>query len=100
MKELLFALFGYIGVIAVILGLIVLVLNLANKIFGIVKYIIMYRQYCKNKDLYDIKDNVIIGKDGRVRYSCFGTIDEKIDVLNKALNHLEDLRNFQEEHEV
>lgn len=62
--------FGYVGVVVIILLLFVLMLYLTNKAFKIVKYIIMYREYSKNKVLYDIKNNVIVSKKGNIRYSC------------------------------
>lgn len=97
MKDILFVMFGYVGVVVIILLLFLLMLYLANKVFNIVKYIIMYREYSKNKDLYDIKNNVIVSKKGNVRYSCVGSVDEQIEILSKAIKYLKDIKKMQED---
>lgn len=97
MKNILFMLFGYIGMIIIVLSLFLGMCYLANKAFNIVKYIIMYRQYSKNKDLYDIRNNVIIGKDGNIQYSCAGSVEEEIEIVKKGLKHLESIKKMQDD---
>lgn len=97
MKNILFMLFGYIGVAVIVLSLFLLTLYLLNKSFNIVKYIIMYREYSKNEDLYDIRNNVIISKSGNIRYSCAGNLNEQIEILDKALKHLKDVQKMNDD---
>lgn len=50
-KDLLFAIFGYVGVVAIILGLIWFILELLNKIFKFSKYMVLYRKYKRERDI-------------------------------------------------
>jgi DNA polymerase I-like protein with 3'-5' exonuclease and polymerase domains len=96
-KDILFEAIGYVGVTLIILGLIWAVLELINKLFHIVKYIIMYRQYSKDEELYKNKNNLIITKYGNILYSCSTTsLEDEIEILVKALDnckHKKELRD-------
>ena len=63
-----------------------------NRLFKISKYLIMYHEYKRREDLYDLKNKLIVSKDGSISYSCVGDIDEQIDILNKARKKIEKLR--------
>lgn len=94
MKDILFMIFEYLGVIFVILLLLLLITYLLNKITRATKYIIMYHEYKKNKELYNIRNNLIISKNGKIAYSCTGDFDEQIEILNKAISHIEYLKKL------
>ena len=79
-KNILFNAFIIIGLTATCLVLICCVLKLLNRLFKFSKYIIMYFEYKRNNDLYDLKDKVIVAKDGHISYSCVDGLDEQITV--------------------
>lgn len=88
-KDVLFAVFGYVGVIAIILVFIWVVLELLNRIFKFSKYIIMYHTFKKNKELYVNKSNIIVNKHGKILYSCADTdIQTTINILDAAISRL------------
>jgi hypothetical protein len=98
-KNILFSIFGYAGVIAIILVLMWVILEFANRFFKIVKYIIMYRQYAKEKELYENRDNVIINKNGEVLYSCAtSSIEQTISTLKKAIDSQERLKQLRDKY--
>lgn len=97
MKNIMFNLFGYVGFIFLIVILIFLIIELLNKLLKSGKYIIMYYEFKKNEELYDIRNNVVVHKNGSVRYSCVGTLEEKIEILNKAIKQLESLKELKDE---
>ncbi len=86
-KNILFNVLIVVGLIAIILTAIWWLLELLNKIFNFSKYIIMYHQYKKKEDLYDLRNKVIVAKDGEISYSCVGDIDEQIVILNKGIEN-------------
>ena len=57
-KNFLFNAFILIGLITVFLALIWCMLELLNRIFKFTKYIIMYKTYKRNVELYSLKDKV------------------------------------------
>lgn len=69
-----------------------------NKIFKFTKYIIMYRQYKRNEELYDVKDKLIVSKDGCISYSCISDLDEQIKILNKAIRKIEETKRLREKY--
>lgn len=88
-------LFNVLGIalaLAIIFLLIWWILEALNRLFKISKYIIMYHEYKRREDLYDLKNKLIVSKDGSISYSCVGDIDEQIDILNKARKKIEKLR--------
>lgn len=95
-KNILFNILVIIGLIAIILTAIWWTLELLNKMFKFTKYIIMYYQYKKKEDLYDLRNKVIVSKDGEVSYSCVGDIDEEIKILNKGIKYCEKIKNLNE----
>ena len=96
-KDMLFAVFGYVSVIALILILLWVALEFLNRIFKFTKYIIMYHQYKRDRELYSNKNNIIISQDGNIRYSCHNkSIDELITTLNKSISKLEAKKKLQE----
>lgn len=95
-KNILFNILVIIGLIAIILTAIWWTLELLNKMFKFTKYIIMYYQYKKKEDLYDLRNKVIVSKDGEVSYSCVGDIDEEIKILNKGIKYCDKIKNLNE----
>lgn len=92
-KDILFSIFGYLGVTAIILALILVILQLANRIFKISKYIIMYQYYKKDKELYVNRNNLIINKNGKILYSCnVMKADEQIEVLEKSIDYINNMK--------
>ena len=84
-KDTLFNVLGIVGLLAIILLFIWWILELLNRLFKISKYIIMYHEYKRREDLYDLKNKVIVSKDGSISYSRIGNIDEQIEILEKAI---------------
>lgn len=95
-KNILFNILVIIGLIAIILTAIWWSLELLNKIFNFSKYIIMYHQYKKKEDLYDLRNKVIVSKDGEVSYSCVGDINKQIEILNKGIKYCEEMKSMNE----
>ena len=90
-KDTLFNVLGIVGLLAIILLLIWWILEALNRLLKISKYLIMYHQY--KRELYDLKNKLIVGKDGSISYSCVVDIDEQIEILNKAIEkQLEELQ--------
>lgn len=56
----------------------------------------MYHQYKKKKDLYDLRNKVIVAKDGEISYSCVGDIDEQIVILNKGIEYAMKMKDTRE----
>ena len=57
----------------------------------------MYHEFKKNKELYDLKDKVIVSKDGTIVYSCVGDIDTKIEILKKGIEYETGLKRLMED---
>ena len=93
-KNILFNVLIVVGLIAIILTAIWWLLELLNKIFNFSKYIIMYPQYKKKEDLYDLRNKVIVAKDGEISYSCVGNIDEQIEILNKGIKYCDRIKHM------
>ena len=58
----------------------------------------MYHQYKRNEKLYDIKDKLIVSKDGRISYSYISDLDEQIEILNKAIEERKGIKEMWKEH--
>lgn len=97
-KDTLFGILGIVGVLAIIVTLIWWILEGLNRLFKISKYIIMYHEYKRREDLYDLKNKLIVSKDGSISYSCVGDIDEQIEILNKAIKDRETTRSLHEKY--
>lgn len=69
-----------------------------NRLFKISKYIIMYHEYKRREELYDLKNKLIVSKDGSISYSCVEDIDEQIEILNKAIKDRETTRSLHEKY--
>ena len=95
-KNILFNVLIVVGLIAIILTAIWWLLELLNKIFNFSKYINMYHQYKKKEDLYDLRNKVIVAKDGEISYSCVGDIDEQIVILNKGIEYAMKMKDMRE----
>lgn len=91
-KDVLFNVIGIVGLLAIIFTLIWWIFDILNRLFKISKYIIMYHEYKRKEELYDLKNKLILDKDGSISYSCVGDIDEQIEILNKARKKIEKLR--------
>lgn len=75
-KNILFNILVVIGLITIILTAIWFSLEFLNRIFKFTKYIIMYHEYKRKEELYDLRNKIIVSKDGEISYSCVGNIDE------------------------
>lgn len=83
------------GLIVIILFVILCILELLNRIFGFTKYIIMHHRQKKNSVLYDLKDKLVISKDGRIFYSCVVDLDRQSEILEKAILHIREIKTLQ-----
>ena len=99
-KNILFNAFIIIGLIATCLILICCLIELLNRIFKFTKYIIMYFEYKRNDDLYDLKDKVIVAKDGTISHSCVNDLDEQIKILEKAIQVQNNIKELQEKYKI
>lgn len=97
-KDLLFHTLIMIGMVALIATVFWWFLVVLNRIFKFTKIIIMYHQYKRNEELYNIKDKLIVSKDGRISYSYISEWDKQIEILNKAIKELEWKRELWREH--
>lgn len=95
-KDFLFNILIIIGLIAIIGTLIWWILELLNRIFNFSKYLIMYKEYKRKEELYDMRNKVIVEKDGHISYSCVGNIEEQIEILNKGIEYAEKIKRFNE----
>lgn len=95
-KDLLFHTLVIVGMITLIATVFWWLLEVLNRIFKFSKYIIMYHQYKRNEKLYDIKDKLIVSKDGRISYSCISDLDEQIKVLSKAIDERKGIKEMWE----
>lgn len=96
-KDILFNVIGIVGLLAIIIAFIWWILEGLNRLFKISKYIIMYHEYKRREDLYDLKNKLIVSKDGSISYSCVGDIEEQIDILNKAIVERKKIKRLREE---
>lgn len=97
-KNILFDSLVTIGLIAICLILIWCILELMNRIFRFTKYIIMYRVYRRNIELYDLKDKVIVSRDGTVLCTCIIDLDKQIEILEKAIQNRKEMKILQEKY--
>lgn len=97
-KDTLFNVLIIVGLLAIILLLIWWILEVLNRLFKISKYIIMYHEYKRREELYDLKNKVIVSKDGSIPYSCIGNIDERIEILEKAIERSKKIKRLREEY--
>lgn len=95
-KDTLFGALGIVGVLSIIMALIWWILEALNRLFKISKYIIMYHEYKRTEELYDLKNKLIVSKDGSISYSCIGNIDEQIDILDKAIKERKKIKILRE----
>lgn len=95
-KDTLFGVLGIVGVLAIIMTLVWWTLEVLNRLFKISKYIIMYHEYKRREELYDLKNKLIVSKDGSISYSCVGDIDEQIDILDKAIKERKKIKILRE----
>lgn len=94
-KDVLFNTLGVVGMLAIILTLTWWILELLNRLFNIARYIIRYHEY--KKELCDLKNKLIVNKDGSISYSCVGDIDEQIEILDKAIKERKKIKRSCEE---
>lgn len=97
-KNFMFNTFILIGLITVCLALIWCMLELLNRIFKFTKYIIMYKTYKRNVELYSSKDKLIVSKNGEVLITCITDLDEQIEILEKAIQSRNDIKELREKH--
>lgn len=95
-KDTLFNVIGIVGLLAIIIAFIWWILEALNRLFKISKYIIMYHEYKRREDLYDLKNKMIVSKDGSISYSCIGNIDEQIEILDKAIKEIKEIKRLRE----
>lgn len=96
-KDTLFNVLIIVGLLAIISLLIWRILEALNRLFKISKYLIMYHEYKRREDLYDLKNKLIVSKDGSISYSCIGNIDEQIEILDKAIKERKKIKRLCEE---
>ena len=58
-KDTLFGALGIVGVLSIIMALIWWILEDLNRLFKISKYIIMYHEYKRTEELYDLKKQLV-----------------------------------------
>lgn len=87
-KNVLFDGIVILGLIAIVLLFTWYILELLNRTFKFSKYIIMYHEYKKNSDLYDLKDKLVISKDGDISYSCVEDLNNQNEILEKAMEQI------------
>lgn len=98
-KNTLFDLLVIIGLIAIILTVLRWVIELLNRLFKLSKYIIMYHEYKRNENLYDLKNKLVVSKDGKISYSCLiDDLDEQEKILHKAINHTKEIKALREKY--
>ena len=97
-KDFLFHTLIIISMVVLIATVFWWLLVVLNKIFKFTKYIIMYRQYKRNEELYDVKYKLIVSKDGCISYSCISDLDEQIKILNKAIRKIEETKRLREKY--
>lgn len=97
-KDILFHTLIIFGMVALIATEFWWLLEVLNRIFKFSKYIIMYHQYKRNEKLYDIKDKLIVSKDGHISYSCISDLDEQIKVLNKVIDRIMAMKRMREKY--
>lgn len=98
-KNTLFDLLVIIGLIAIILTVLWWVIELLNRLFKLSKYIIMYHEYKRNENLYDLKNKIVVSKDGKISYSCcINDLNEQEKILQKAINHTKERKAFREKY--
>ena len=97
-KNTLFDLLVIIGLTAIILTVLWWVIELLNRLFKLSKYIIMYHEYKRNENLYDLKNKLVVSKDGKISYSCIGNLDEQEKILYKTMNHIKKMKALQEKY--
>ena len=93
-KNILFNILVVIGLITIILTAIWFSLKFLNRIFKFTKYIIMYHEYKRKEELYDLRNKIIVSKDGEISYSCVGNIDEQIEILNKGIKYCDRIKHM------
>lgn len=93
-KNILFNILVVIGLIAIILTAIWFSLKFLNRVFKFTKYIIMYHEYKRKEELYDLRNKIIVSKDGEISYSCVGNIDEQIEILNKGIKYCDRIKHM------
>ena len=97
-KDILFSIFGVAGIAALTLAAIWLSLELLNKFFHLTKYIVKYHTYKRNEEMYDIKNKLIVSKNGDIPHSCVSDPDERIKILNKAIEKCNDRKKLLEKY--
>lgn len=85
---------GFICMIIVVLCITVIaILCLINKITGASKVAVLY-QTCKgNKEIYDLRDKVVVSKNGYILYNRFD-LDEQCIILKKGLKYIQNVKDL------
>lgn len=97
-KNILFDLLVITGLLAIILTVLWWIIELLNRLFKLSKYIIMCHEHKRNEDLYDLKNKLVVSKDGKISYSCIDDLAEQEKILNKAIKHIKDIKAFREKY--
>lgn len=99
-KAFLFEVFGILGMVILVLALLWGIICILNNIFKFSKYIIMYFNYRQNEELYDLKNKMVISKDGEISYSCISGLDEQERILQKALKNVVRYKELREKYAI
>ena len=97
-KNTLFDLLVIIGLTAIILTVMWWTIELLDRFLKLSKYIIMYHEYKRNENLYDLKNKIVVSKDGKISYSCIDGLDKQEDILNKAIKHTKEIKALREKY--
>lgn len=97
-KNILFDFFGIIGVILIILLMIWAMVCLSNRIFKFSKYIIMYYEYKRTPELYNLKDKLVLCKNGEILYSCVSDLKSRKKILRNAIQITEQIEELHKNH--
>lgn len=97
-KNTLFDVITVAGLIAIVLMIFWWLLEILNRIFKFSKIVIMGLEYRRNKKLYDLSDKLIVSKNGEIIYSCITGIDERIEILKKAIQNTEQIKFLREKY--
>lgn len=98
-KDILFHTLVILGLVTLIATVFWCFIEVLNKIFKYTRYIIMYQEYKRNKEMCDLKNKIVVSKDGCILYSCIYDLDEKIQTLKKAIEKCEEKKELQKKYE-
>lgn len=97
-KDNLFDVLVIAGLITIILITVWCIIELFNVLFKFTKYIILYYEYKRNEDLYDLRNKLVISKDGTISSSCIRDLKKQEEILHRAIKHIENTKELREKY--